>query len=159
MIDMLRRRGIHPGLAGVVLALVVMVGGWLLLTGANRQGDSVFEHVALPGAPELPPLKGEEFAVVTAAPHVPPPIERDHATRVIVELETIEKTMRLADGVDYHFWTFDGIVPGSFIRVREGDLVEFHLKNHDSSQVPHNIDLHAVTGPGGGAAASLTLPG
>jgi nitrite reductase (NO-forming) len=67
--------------------------------------------------------------------------------------------MRLADGVDYHFWTFDGHVPGSFIRVREGDLVEFHLKNHPSSVFPHNIDLHAVTGPGGGAAASLTMPG
>src|SRR5690625_6445527 len=67
--------------------------------------------------------------------------------------------MRLADGVDYHFWTFNGTVPGSVIRVREGDLIEFHLKNHGSSEFPLNIDLHAVTGPGGGAAASLTLPG
>jgi nitrite reductase (NO-forming) len=25
--------------------------------------------------------------------------------------------------------------------------------------MPHNIDLHAVTGPGGGAAASFTAPG
>ena len=25
--------------------------------------------------------------------------------------------------------------------------------------MPHNIDLHAVTGPGGGAASSLTAPG
>ena len=25
--------------------------------------------------------------------------------------------------------------------------------------MPHNIDLHAVTGPGGGAAASFTSPG
>ena len=25
--------------------------------------------------------------------------------------------------------------------------------------MPHNIDLHAVTGPGGGAAATLTMPG
>ena len=67
--------------------------------------------------------------------------------------------MRLADGVDYTFWTFGGTVPGKFIRVREGDLVELHLKNHTHSTVPHNIDLHAVTGPGGGAAASLTMPG
>lgn len=50
-------------------------------------------------------------------------------------------------------------MPGSFIRIREGDLVEFHLKNHPSSKMPHNIDLHSVTGPGGGAAASFTLPG
>jgi nitrite reductase (NO-forming) len=90
---------------------------------------------------------------------VPAPIGRRHATKVIVELETVEKVMRLADGVAYTFWTFGGTVPGSFIRVREGDLVEFHLRNHQHSLVPHNIDLHAVTGPGGGAAATYTLPG
>jgi nitrite reductase (NO-forming) len=78
---------------------------------------------------------------------------------VVVELETIEKTMRLADGVEYAFWTFGGQVPGNFIRVREGDLVELTLKNNASSKVPHNIDLHAVTGPGGGAAATMTMPG
>jgi nitrite reductase (NO-forming) len=107
----------------------------------------------------LPPIRGEERAIVTHAPNVPPPITRDYATKVIVELSTIEKTMRLAEGVDYAFWTFDGAVPGTFIRVREGDLVELHLKNDKRSTVPHNIDLHAVTGPGGGAAATLTMPG
>ncbi len=109
--------------------------------------------------PEFPELKGEEIAVLTTAPAVPPPIARRHATKVIVNLETVEQTMRLADGVDYTFWTFGGTVPGSFIRVREGDLVEFHLSNSKTSAVPHNIDLHAVTGPGGGAAATMTLPG
>ncbi len=104
-------------------------------------------------------IKGEEVAVLTYAPDVPPPITRKHATKVIVNLETIEKQGRLADGVDYTFWTFGGRVPGKFIRVREGDLVEFHLSNHPSSKMPHNIDLHAVTGPGGGAASSFTAPG
>jgi len=61
--------------------------------------------------------------------------------------------------VNYTFWTFGGTVPGSFIRVRQGDTVEFHLKNHPSSKMPHNIDLHGVTGPGGGAASSFTAPG
>jgi nitrite reductase (NO-forming) len=37
--------------------------------------------------------------------------------------------------------------------------VEFHLMNRPDSKMPHNIDLHAVTGPGGGAAASFTAPG
>jgi nitrite reductase (NO-forming) len=50
-------------------------------------------------------------------------------------------------------------VPGSFIRVRQGDTVEFHMHNHPDSKMPHNIDLHGVTGPGGGAAASFTAPG
>ncbi len=107
----------------------------------------------------LPEITREERAVLTTAPNVPPPITRDYATKVIVELETVEKTMRLADGVDYAFWTFGGTVPGNFIRVREGDLVELTLKNNPHSKVPHNIDLHAVTGPGGGAAATLTIPG
>ena len=108
---------------------------------------------------EIPEIVGEEVAVLTAPPHVPPAITRRHATKMIVKLETIEKTMKLADGVEYTMWTFGGSVPGSFIRVREGDQVEFHLTNHHGSTVPHNIDLHAVTGPGGGAAASLTMPG
>ena len=59
----------------------------------------------------------------------------------------------------YTFWTFGGKVPGKFIRIREGDLVEFHLDNHPGNKMPHNIDLHAVIGPGGGAASSLTAPG
>ncbi len=104
-------------------------------------------------------VSGEEVAVLTEAPHVPPPITRKHATKVIVNLEVREVTKRLADGVEYVFWTFGGNVPGSFIRIREGDLVEFHLNNHQDSKMPHNIDLHAVTGPGGGAASSFTAPG
>jgi nitrite reductase (NO-forming) len=61
--------------------------------------------------------------------------------------------------VEYTFWTFGGAVPGKFIRIREGDEVEFHLENHPDSRFPHNIDLHAVTGPGGGAASSFAAPG
>lgn len=100
-----------------------------------------------------------EVAVLTAPPNVPPPITRSSPAKLVVNLEVIEKKMKIADGVDYTFWTFGGTVPGSFIRIREGDDVEFHLKNHPSSKMPHNIDLHAVTGPGGGASASFTLPG
>ncbi len=98
-------------------------------------------------------------AVLTTAPNVPPPIDRDYKAKVVVNLETLEFNGRLSDGVEYTFWTFGGSVPGRFIRVRQGDLVEFHLNNHPSSKMPHNIDLHAVTGPGGGAASSFTAPG
>src|SRR5947208_9733081 len=104
-------------------------------------------------------VSDSEVATLTDAPNVPPPITRRHATRVIVQLEVREVVKRIADGVDYTFWTFGGSVPGKFIRVREGDEVEFHLRNHPGNKMPHNIDLHAVTGPGGGAAASFTAPG
>ncbi len=105
------------------------------------------------------PIKGEENAVLTSPPEVPPPITRTHNTKVIVKLEVVEKKMKIADGVEYTFWTYGGTVPGSFIRIKEGDQVEFHLMNHPANKMPHNIDLHAVTGQGGGAAASFTSPG
>lgn len=118
-----------------------------LETGGSSRGDF--------GPPRGAPIK----ATLTSAPWVPPPIDRDYPAKVLVELEVREVEMPIADGVTYTFWTFGGHVPGKFIRVRQGDTVEFHLRNHSSSKMPHNIDLHAVTGPGGGAASSFTAPG
>lgn len=78
---------------------------------------------------------------------------------VRITLETREVTARLADGVAYTFWTFDGTVPGPMLRVQAGDTVELTLTNADDSTMVHSIDLHAVTGPGGGAVATQTQPG
>ena len=106
-----------------------------------------------------PPQGAPINAVLTSPPMVPPPTNRNYPAKVIVSLEVVEKQMPISEGVSYTFWTFGGTVPGSFIRVRQGDTVEFHLKNHPDSKMPHNIDLHGVTGPGGGAASSFTAPG
>ena len=130
--------GIIVGTAGVLSAGMAMA-----FARANPA-----EELAIP-VRVAPAFKGSVVAELTAAPFVPAPITRDYATKVVVNLEVIEKEMEIADGTTYKFWTFGGTMPGSFIRVREGDQVEFHLKNHPSSTVPHNIDLHAVTGPGG----------
>lgn len=121
-----------------------VLAGWLGLAGGA--GDA---RAAMP----------VEEADLRPAPYVPPPITRKVPARVVVRMEIREYTGRLADGVEYTFWGFGGTVPGPFIRVREGDLVEFHLNNHPDNKLPHNIDLHAVTGPGGGAASSFTAPG
>jgi nitrite reductase (NO-forming) len=139
-------------------ALLAVPAAALLFVSAFSGGSSSAAERAL-AAPALPELVGEELAVVTEAPAVPPPITRKHATRVRVELETVEVTKRLADAVDYTFWTFGGSVPGNFIRVREGDLVELTLKNDGTSIAAHNIDLHAVTGPGGGGPSTFAGPG
>ncbi len=116
-------------------------------TGGSALGDL--------GDPVGPPIK----AVLTSPPLVPPPTGRHEPAKVIVELEVREVEKTIAEGVTYTFWTFGGTVPGSFIRVRQGDTVEFHLMNHPTSKMPHNIDLHAVTGPGGGATSTFTAPG
>lgn len=101
----------------------------------------------------------DEHAQLLPPPEVPPPITRTTPATVIVDLTTIEKTGKLADGVEYNFWTFNGSVPGPFIRVRVGDTLEMRLHNDKSSKNFHSIDLHAVTGPGGGAKATATMPG
>lgn len=142
----------HPIRSSLVTLLVTAAG----LSPVFSE-ESVTEGAAPVALPDS--IKGEELAILTTPPNVPPPIERSHATKVIVKMEVVEKVMRMADGVDYTFWTFGGCVPGQFIRVREGDYVEFHLANHPTSKMPHNIDLHAVTGPGGGATSSFTAPG
>lgn len=117
--------------------------------------SSATQAAAETPAGELPVID----AVTTHAPEVPPAIDRDYPAKVRVKMETVEKTMKMDDGVEYRYWTFDGDVPGRMIRVREGDTVEVEFSNNPSSTVPHNVDFHAATGPGGGAAASFTAPG
>jgi nitrite reductase (NO-forming) len=102
------------------------------------------------------PLLDAELGI---APRPAPPVNRDYPARVVVEIEVREVVKEIADGARYTFWTFGGSVPGPMIRVRRGDLVELHLENHPDNTMPHNIDLHAVTGPGGGAASTFTAPG
>ncbi|MEP7157323.1 MAG: copper-containing nitrite reductase [Betaproteobacteria bacterium] len=135
------------------MAVLIVLSGSLVAVAAAHAAPT-----KVPG--DFGPPRGKPIqAILTSPPNVPPPINRNYPARVIVELEVIEKEMPISEGVSYMFWTFGGTVPGSFIRVRQGDTVEFHLKNHPSSKMPHNIDLHGVTGPGGGAASSFTAPG
>ncbi len=100
-----------------------------------------------------------ETMKLVAPPNVPDPIGNRGARKIKVTLETIEKIGELADGTQYNFWTFNGTVPGSFLRARVGDEIELTLKNNENSVFPHNIDLHAVNGPGGGAEATFVAPG
>ncbi|MFL5252909.1 MAG: copper-containing nitrite reductase [Rhodopila sp.] len=88
----------------------------------------------------------------------PPVIERGPTT-VRYELEAVERVGRLSDHSTYDFWTFNGKVPGPMLRVRVADTVVLSLKNSPDSVMMHNIDLHAVNGPGGGAMLTEVVPG
>ncbi len=98
-------------------------------------------------------------SIVRAPTDVPPAITRTQPATVKVELSTIEKVARLADGATFRYWTFDGQVPGPMVRVRVGDTVMVTLKNAADSWMNHNVDFHAVTGPGGGGVATMAEPG
>lgn len=124
--------------------LLILWAALILPAGVGGTADAAEESVT---------------AKLTMAPQVPPPVNRAEPTRVIVHLEAKEYVGMLADGVKYKFWSFNGTVPGPMIRVRVGDTVEVHLKNHAKNMFPHNIDFHAAPGPGGGAPISLANPG
>ena len=104
-------------------------------------------------------VKGTMDAVLTSPPNVPESVGNRAAKKLIVDMEILEEEGTMTDGTTYIYWTFGGSVPGSFIRTRVGDEVEFTLSNHPDNKLPHNIDLHAVTGPGGGATSSFVAPG
>ena len=144
----------------VIIALAMVVAACQPQPIGTASGNANQADTGGSAAGDFGPPQGDPIqALITSAPDVPPPVNRDYPAKVIVDMEVRELDMEISEGVTYTFWTFGGSVPGSFIRIRQGDTVEFHLKNHPDSKMPHNIDLHAVTGPGGGAASSFTAPG
>jgi nitrite reductase (NO-forming) len=108
-------------------------------------------------AADIKPLPANLTAL--PAPTMAPPLDRTEPAYVKLDLNTQKVTALMADGVAYDYWTFNGTVPGPMLRVLEGDTVEIDLHNAADSGVTHSIDLHAVTGPGGGAKVMQIAPG
>ncbi len=88
-----------------------------------------------------------------------PPLGVREPTTVHIAMTAVELEGQLANDATLTYWTFDSQVPGPFIRVRLGDTVEIKLRNAADSRMVHSIDLHAVTGPGGGATVTQVAPG
>ncbi len=135
--------------SGIVLMVLLASCNTDTKTAKNVLPDNTAEIV----------IKGTMNAELTSPPNVPAPVGDRRAKRVIINMEILEEEGTMTDGTTYIYWTFGGSVPGSFIRTRVGDEVEFTLSNHPDNKLPHNIDLHAVTGPGGGATSSFVAPG
>jgi len=133
----------------IVLAAGLAFGAAMVAPSASADDMMMSSHEAMPGVADI----------VRAPTDLPPPLAARGPEHVTVNLETVEVTGQLAEGTSYHYWTFNGQVPGPFVRVRVGDTVEVHLKNAEDSMMMHNIDFHAVTGPGGGAKATEVAPG
>jgi copper-containing nitrite reductase len=96
---------------------------------------------------------------VAFAPRVPQPVHRRSPTTVHVDLNSSVRRIGIAKGVLYEAWTFNDSVPGPFIRARVDDTLEVSVTNSDVSGMPHNLDFHAVSGPGGGGAVTMVAPG
>ncbi len=155
------------GAAAILLSAGLVVAAFNGPAGMTPDLMTSTAHAAVVASdaqPSVPPLAhtlpgAMPESIVRSPVDLPGAIgERDSET-VRVELETIERIGNLADGTTYRYWTFNGQVPGPFVRVRVGDTVEVSMKNHEDSWMQHNVDFHAVTGPGGGGIATVADPG
>ena len=90
---------------------------------------------------------------------VPEPTGRDESAVVHIYMEAVELTAEIEPGTTFTYWTYNGTVPGPMFRARVGDTVVVHFSNRADSMMTHNVDFHAVTAQGGGAAATSTAPG
>jgi len=124
--------------------------------GAEYVADSA---ASVDETASVAPAAEDAVSIIRNPADVPPPVGDRGPETIQVDLNTVEVNGVLADGTTYRYMTFDGQVPGPMIRVRVGDTVELNLHNDEGSQLPHSIDLHAATGPGGGAVYTQTLPG
>jgi nitrite reductase (NO-forming) len=129
-------------------AIVKYLGG----LPAGAYGESTTATVAVQA-----PTTGAD--IVRDPTDLPAPLTAREPQIVRVDLEAVEVEGQLADGTTFTYWTFNGAVPGPFIRVRVGDTLEVHMKNSTNSTMNHSVDFHAVTGPGGGAVMTQTEPG
>lgn len=161
----------------VYIPLIVLV---LSIAGAKLSSQTYapsfamppFMHSMAPGnvPPTLPLVNiikffmdGDEFehvADIGQDPNnVPAPINRKESAEIKMHITTKEVLSEVAKGIYFNYWTFDGKVPGPMLRVRDGDTILLSLTNDKTSLHSHNIDLHAVSGPGGGAVLLNVKPG
>ena len=144
--------------------------GMLTVTGHDAAGNVVqvsntTAMGAMASAPAAAPVQAAgpvdpAAAIISRSPADVPPSVGDRGPQTIqVDLETVELNGVLADGTTYRYMTFGGQVPGPMVRVRVDDTVTLVLHNKEDSQLSHSIDLHAVTGPGGGAVYTQVMPG
>jgi copper-containing nitrite reductase len=137
---LLNRRVVQVAIFMIILATSILM---VPFPNSNVSGQSA--------SPAYAPDRSKSPIDIPSAP--------SPADKVVVTLVTEEVLGQLANGVTYTFWTFNGTVPGPFIRLREGQVVEMHIKNQANSTMVHSIDSHAILGTGGGSAYSQTAPG
>ncbi|GAB5426410.1 MAG: hypothetical protein Crog4KO_35570 [Crocinitomicaceae bacterium] len=148
-----------PGHQQIGMEGLLRVVGTVAVGDESAMDDSMHDDMQPEPQATIAPAVEDAVSIVRNPADLPPPITADGSQHHIVEMTAIEVNGVLDDGTTYSYMTFDGQVPGPMLRMRVGDTMELHLHNEIESILPHSIDLHAVTGPGGGAEFSQTLAG
>ncbi len=156
-----RSRGLGSSMALAIVALALAIVGLVSWNRMSAATDEISQRVEQLSDRQvrLEPAIEDAARVSRSGDDLPPPLTGSEPKLHRVRIQAKELDGTLADGTTYRYWTFDGTVPGPMLRVRVGDTVELTLENAADSEIAHNIDLHAVNGPGGGAEATMVRPG
>ena len=134
----------RPLVFGIIIAIIG--SGFLYSKMADRA------TVAIPAKPV------GVFDISPRAKDIPPPIAIERADTenktVSLHLRATQVVAELASDITYEYWTFNNQVPGPFIRVMEGDMVEITLTHEH----PHGGDHHSLKEPGLSLAINAFIP-
>ena len=115
------------------------------LAACSRPSATPSQHPEEPWTAAPADVSHGEAAVGTGtapAPVDPRPPAPATSKLVKVRLEIRHAHLQIEQGVVYEAWTFGGRVPGPFLRVTQGDTVDFTLVNR--APMPHSMDFHAA---------------
>jgi len=104
-------------------------------------GDAMDSHAMRPqAAGGRPEPKGKLATIYDAALA---PLDPNPNKTLLIEAKDAQ--IEVAGGIKLNAWTFDGVVPGKVVHVRQGDTIDFTLRN--SGTMGHSIDFHAAQTP------------
>ena len=145
-----------PRVIWIVMAVVVAAAAATVVSSARSSASSESGRFEVDGriyglpAAEVfedayagPPVVGD---AVTMAPAIAP-LQKGNRTHD-VRIDILTQEIEIAPGVRYLAWTFGGAVPGPVVHVREGDVVNFTMKNRAAESVQ-------VTAPEAGGSPFL----
>lgn len=129
-------------LALVLCGFLVIVAGFYLNPAGGPGAQAAPEGTHGPaGTHGIDGTDGKPAEHVNTPPS--DPIVRREGNVVHIEMTAQVTDLEISEDVIYNAWTFNGTSPGPILRVREGDLIKFTLKNLDPN-LEHSMDFHAV---------------
>ncbi|WP_339103566.1 copper-containing nitrite reductase [Haloterrigena salinisoli] len=151
-----RRRFLQTTGAATALAIAGCLGG----TSDDGDGAAQDTDAETGDDADLSTAESVDVDRVARDPtDVPDPVDWNEPREHDVTIRTERVTAEIEPGVTFDYMTFEGRVPGPMIRVRRGDRVTLTFEvPGDLNVTNHNMDFHAVYGPGGGADATTISP-
>lgn len=135
----------------IVIIVIIVIGLGLIF----KEPSSSEHYLVNDTDTKLVKLPARQVAVSNIsnkADNIPPPVTRAENKVVKIDLEAVQLVAEIADGTTYEYWTFNKTVPGPFIRVMEGDIVEVsvthshdHMAMSDSELKQEEDFFHSFT--------------